>query len=60
MCLAYVIRKTIIVQTHGDYPKYVIPNDEMIARMLHLHPDKNKLLWNRMSVQSKSTQKRIK
>ena len=36
--LAFVIRKTIIVQTYGDYPKY-----EMITRMLHLPPHKNRL-----------------
>ena len=38
--LGYVFRKTIIVQTFADYPKYATPNDEMIARMLHLPPDK--------------------
>ena len=42
--LAYVIRKTIIVQTMGDYPMFATPDDKMIARMLHLPPDKNKLL----------------
>ena len=41
--LAYIIRKTITVQTHGDYPKYATPDDEMIARMLHLPPGKNRL-----------------
>ena len=39
--LAYIIRKTILVQTYGEYPKYVTPDDEMITRMLHLPPDKN-------------------
>ena len=42
--LVYVIRKTITVPTYGDYPTYVIPDYEMIARMLHLPLDKNKLL----------------
>ena len=28
----------------GDYPTYTTPDNEMIARMLHLPPDKNKLL----------------
>ena len=41
--IAYVIRMTIIVQTYGDYPNYTISDDNMIARMLHLLPDKNKL-----------------
>ena len=36
--------KTWIVQTCGDYPWYVTPDDEMIASMLYLPPDKNKLL----------------
>ena len=34
--LAYIIRKTIIVQTYGDYPKYATTNDKMIIRMVHL------------------------
>ena len=42
--LAYVVRKTITVQTMGDYSMYATPDNEMIARMLHLPPDKNKLL----------------
>ena len=41
--LAYVIRKTITVQTYGDYPMYVTPDDEMITRILHLPSDKNKV-----------------
>ena len=28
----------------GDYPTYATPDDNMIARMLHLPPDKNKLV----------------
>ena len=39
--LVYIIRKTIIFQTYGDYPKYATPDNEMIARMLHLPTDKN-------------------
>ena len=41
--LAYVIRKTTILQICGDYPKYVTTGDEMIARILYLTPDKNRL-----------------
>ena len=41
--LVYVIRKTITVQTYGNYPTYATPDDEMITRMLHLPPEKNKL-----------------
>ena len=40
--LADIIRKTILDQTHGDYPTYATPDNEVIARMLHLTPDKNK------------------
>ena len=49
--LTYIIRKKIKVQTYGDYPKYVTPNDKMIIRMLHLPLDKNKL-QNEKSAQS--------
>ena len=42
--LAYVIRKTIIFQTYGDYPKCMTPDNKMIVRMLHLSQDKSKLL----------------
>ena len=42
--LAYIIRKTIIVHTYGMYPMYATPDDKMITRMLHLPPEKNKLL----------------
>ena len=38
---AYIIRKTITVQTYGDYTMHATPDDEMIAKM---SPDKNKLL----------------
>ena len=48
--LAYIIRKTVIVQTYGDYHKYATPDDEMITRMLYLHPDKN-TLHNEQSAQ---------
>ena len=41
--LAYITRETILVQTYGAYPKYATPDDEIIARMLHLPPDKKKL-----------------
>ena len=33
--LAYLIRKTITIQTYDDYPKYVAPDDEMIVGMFH-------------------------
>ena len=42
--LAYVTRKNIIVEMHGDYPQYVTLDDKMIIRMLHLPPEKNELL----------------
>ena len=41
--LPYVIRKIITVQTYGDYPMHVTPDDKMITRMLHITPDKNRL-----------------
>ena len=28
--LAYIMRKTIIVETYGDYPKYATPDDKMM------------------------------
>ena len=49
--LAYTIRKPITVQVYGDYPKYATPYDEMVARMLHITPNKNKL-HNKQSAQS--------
>ena len=42
--LAYVIWKTITVQTMSEYPMYATSNNKMIATMLHLHPSKNKIL----------------
>ena len=42
--LAYIIRKSITVQTYGEYPMYATPDNEMISRMLHLPPEKNELL----------------
>ena len=41
--IAYIIRKTIAVQTYGNYQKYANHDDEVIARMLCIPPDKNKL-----------------
>ena len=49
--LTYIIRKTMIVQTYGDYPKYATPENEMIARMLHL-PVEKKMLHNEKSAPS--------
>ena len=48
--LAYIISKTITVQTYGDYPKYETPDSEMINRMLHLLSDKKKV-YNKQSAQ---------
>ena len=41
--LSYVIWKTTSVQTYDDNSKYATPDDEIITRMLHLPPDKNRL-----------------
>ena len=41
--LAYIVRKTIIVRTNGDYLKYATPDDEMIAKMLHLPQEQSAL-----------------
>ena len=51
--LAYVIKKSITVQTYCEYPLHRTPDDEMIARILHLPLDKNKLLQKRMFRESK-------
>ena len=42
--LAYIIGNTIIVKTYDNYPMYATPDEKMITRMLHLPPEKNKLL----------------
>ena len=42
--LANILRKTMIVQTYDDYTKYATPENKMITKMLHLPPDKNKVL----------------
>ena len=42
--LAYVIRKTITIQTYGNFPMYATPDHKMITRMLHFPKEKNKLL----------------
>ena len=48
----YIIRKTWIVHVYGDYPKDATPpEDEMIARISHLSPNKNKL-HDKQSAQS--------
>ena len=54
--LAYVIRKTIAVQTYGDYPMYVTLDDEMISRMLHLPSDKNRCTTSKVHSQLLSIQ----
>ena len=51
MPLAYVVRKTVLVEIHADYPKYVTFDNERVTRMLHLPLDKNKL-HNKKSVES--------
>ena len=43
MPLTCVPRKTIINETYGDYPKYAIPDNKIIASILHLPLDKNRL-----------------
>ena len=43
--LEYIIRKTITVQTYGHYSTFATPDNEMIARMLHL-PDVTELTAN--------------
>ena len=42
--MAYIIRKTTLVHTYGEYTKYATPDDEMVATMLYLPPDNSKLL----------------
>ena len=42
--LTYIMRMTIIVEIYGDFPSYATSDDEMMARMLHFSPEKNKLL----------------
>ena len=49
--LAYLIRKSIIVQVYGEYLKFATPDDKMITRMLHLSQDEKKL-HNKQSAQS--------
>ena len=41
---SHVIRKTIIVQTYGNYSTCETPDSEMIARMLQLPIEKNEAL----------------
>ena len=52
--LAYITRKTIIVLTYGDYPAYVTHDDEMITRMLHLPPDKNRLHGEKCTISQRA------
>ena len=42
--LANVMRKTKTAKVYGDCPVYATPDNEIITRMLHLPPEKNKLL----------------
>ena len=51
--LAYVIKKAILPQTNGSYPKYATPEDGMIARMLNLPLNMNKLHNKKVPSQSK-------
>ena len=57
--LSFAIRKTIIVQTYGNYPTYTTPDDEMITRMLQLPKEKNKLLHETNAFNSPSTYSRV-
>ena len=41
--LAYIIRKTVVVQTYGPYPWYATPHDNMITKMLQLPKKQNRL-----------------
>ena len=54
--LAYIIRKTITIQTYGDDPMYGAPDDEMIAEMLHLYQTRINHTMIRVHDQSKSIQ----
>ena len=47
--LAYDIREKIIVKTYDDYPKYVNPDNKMIARMLSTSRKKSflSIIFNR-------------
>ena len=38
-----IIRKNTIVKTYGDYLKYAIPDEEMIASISHQPQEKYKL-----------------
>ena len=42
--MAYIIRKTILVQIYGHNPMYATLDYEMITSILHLPQDMNKLL----------------
>ena len=42
--LVYIIRRTILVQTYGDNPMCVTSHNEMVARMLHIPPERKKVL----------------
>ena len=42
--LACIIRRTIIIQTYGHYPKFMTPDGKLIAMLLHLPQTKTKLL----------------
>ena len=40
-----IVRKMVIVQRYGNHLQYMTPNDKMIARMLHLPKDSNRICY---------------
>ena len=58
--LACIIRKIIAVQTYGDYPKYAIPENKIITRMLDLPLNKNKLQNEKSAQSSKNIQQSMR
>ena len=57
MPLAFVTRKTITVQTYGDYSKYETPDNKMITRMLHLTPTRISCTMSKVHNPSRSIQR---
>ena len=41
--MAYITRKTVNVQTYGDYPSYATTDDKTVTRLLHLLSNNNKV-----------------
>ena len=51
--LAYIIRKTIIVETYGDYPKYTTPDDETLPGCYICHQVRKSSSMRKMLKQPK-------